>query len=91
MPPSGPGATSRGATIVGDSVMRLQRADLPELAVPGPVHVFDWSRSADLELMQAFVESADDDDLDEAEVAMDELDDQGLRWPRASSVSCAPD
>lgn len=68
----------QGATIVGDSVMRLQRTELPELAIPGSVHVFDWSRSDDLELMQAFVDTSDDDDLDEAEVAMDELDDQAV-------------
>lgn len=68
----------RGAEIVGDSVMRTQATLLPPVAVPGQVHVLDWRKPIDVQLMQAFVDAADADDLDEAEVAMDDLDDQAV-------------
>lgn len=70
--------TALGAEIIGDAVMRTQKAALPSLDVPGTVHMLDWSRPADVERMLTFVDAADADDLDEAEVAMDDLDDQAV-------------
>lgn len=72
-------AADQGASVLGQSVMKLAGAQgLASIPPPGPVHVFDWSRPGDLELMQAFVDACSDDDLDEAEVAMDDLDDMAI-------------
>ena len=72
-------AGERGGSILGQAVMKTQSRPLPELGErPGRLHVFDWARSDDLALMQALVDASSEDDLDEAEVEMDELDDQAV-------------
>lgn len=70
---------TRGGMMLGQSVMKTQARALPTLDDrPGRLHVFDWSRPGDLELVQALVEASAAEDLVEAEVAMDELDDQAV-------------
>lgn len=68
-----------GGSVLGQAVMKVQGSD--ELRLVDPVvspHLLDWSRQTDIELMQAFVDASSDDDLDEAEVAMDDLDTHAL-------------
>lgn len=68
-------AAGVGATVLGQSVMKVVGQGGLRLTEPGPnLQIMDWSKPEHLELMQAFVDAADADDLDEAEVEMDDLD-----------------
>lgn len=72
-------ASDLGADVLGQAVMKVVGpSGFSFTESTAEVHVFDWSRAADVEMMQRFVDAEDDDDLDEAEVAMDELDAQAL-------------
>lgn len=68
-------ANEAGGEVIGQAVMKtLGSADRSPATPSVRLHRFDWSSAADLELMRRFVEACDPDDLDEAEVAIDELD-----------------
>lgn len=72
-------AAGVGATVLGQAVMKVTGPDGLRLAESTAlVHLFDWSTKADIELMQAFVDASSVDDLDEAEIAMDDLDAHAL-------------
>lgn len=52
-------------------------------ALPGDApqrtpHVLNWSDATDIALMRGFVERVDEDDLDEAEIELDDLDDKAV-------------
>ncbi len=66
-------------SVLGEAIMKvLGDAGLMPIAPVGMVRHLDWSKQADVALMQAFVDSCDADDLDEAEVDMDDLDDRAV-------------
>lgn len=69
-------AEREGFGITGQSVMKTLAGPLVGLDVPAAAEAvrFDWSQEAHLDLMRAFVGHADADDLDEAEIDMEELD-----------------
>jgi len=68
-----------GGSVVGQAVMKVAGAAGLQLVPPvAGVHLLDWSAKADLELMQAFVDTCEASDLDEAEVDMDDLDDAAI-------------
>ena len=76
-----------GGTMLGQSVMKTQARAVPTLDdAPGRLHVFDWTRPGDLELVRALVDASSEDDLDEAEVEMDELDEQAVGLVDAGGV-----
>lgn len=69
-------AAQSGAVVIGQSVMKVARpSGLMSVSTEQPARRLRWSDHEDVVLMQAFVDASDPDDLDEAEVAMDELDD----------------
>ena len=70
-------ATKEGFEIVGQSVMKTLGDPYATVDVPGDAAAvrFDWSEHRHLDLMRALVDQADPDDLDEAEIDLDELDD----------------
>ncbi len=64
-----------GGSVLGQAVMKVVGPEGLRLVDPvGDVHVFDWSRPADVASMQQFVNQSSEDDLDDAEIAMDDLD-----------------
>lgn len=68
-----------GGTILGRAVMKSVGVNALQLVEPlGTVHVFDWSRPADVALMQAFVDGCEQVDLDAAEVDMENLDERAV-------------
>ncbi len=68
-------ATEHGASIVGQAVMKTRSAPMGRPAtLPGQRHVFDWNEPDDLDRISAFVGTCDPDDLDEAELDLDQLD-----------------
>ncbi len=64
-----------GGAIGGQAVMKTRGATHVELLEkPGVLHHFDWTKASDLALVRELIDDADVDDLDEAELALDELD-----------------
>lgn len=65
-----------GGAIGGQAVMKTRGAGQVEVAEsPGALHRFDWSRSADMALISDLIDASEVDDLEEAELALDSLDD----------------
>ncbi|MEZ5230565.1 MAG: hypothetical protein R2710_29015 [Acidimicrobiales bacterium] len=62
-----------GGQVVRGRVMKTTSV-LPTPPSPGRLHVFDWQRSADLEIIETFVAQCEPDDLDEADLDLDRLD-----------------
>lgn len=70
---------SVGGKILGRAIMKsIGTNDLQLVEPVGTVHVFDWSKPADVELMQTFVDRCEKADLDAAEVDMANLDDMAV-------------
>lgn len=75
----------RGAEVLGRSLMKtLGDPSTIEAQAASPVgdglslRRLDWGDEADRAAMQVFIDACPDDDLEEAEVAMDDLDDLAL-------------
>lgn len=84
----------QGWNFLGGAIMKVfpeTAASLADTPSDVTVHQFDWSRDADLALVQALIDVSSEEDLDEAEVEMDDLDDIafGLLDPDGSIAAYA--
>lgn len=76
--------------IVGGSVMKTM-GDFVRHSVPTDqsFHIFDWNDPTDVARMQRLVDVSSEDDLDESEVAMDDLDDVAVGLLDTDGEVCA--
>lgn len=66
---------SLGGDIIGQAVMKTRwRADAGNVDRPGALHRFDWNEPSHVALVSDLIAVSDQQDLDEAEIGLDELD-----------------
>ncbi len=82
----------RGWEDAGSALMKILPAPLEaDRALPGgfSLHRFDWSRPDDLALVQALIDVSTEDDLDEAELEMENLDEMAVGLVDANGAIAA--
>lgn len=69
-------AEHHSAVTLGRSLMKT--LGQPPAAPQRTPHVLNWAESGDMDLIRGFVERVDEDDLDEAEIDLDALDEKAV-------------
>ncbi len=67
---------ANGAELLGRAIMKTLAT--PAAPPQRPVLRLDWSNPEHMKLIEGFVERVDEDDLDEAEIELDNLDDHAV-------------